>query len=207
MAARGSAWPRLSTPLRSLRRRRSSFPLTRAACCARPGAREATGGVPPRAARRRGGDTRAGSNAEVGTDSAGARSGPGGSRGPREQRAAPSPLPPARLLRFSPSKLAGRDWPQRRRAAGPAASELRVLRAAESGPHLGRRLGAPRGRSLSVTTRLAAAYRHWGWRARCLCTWHAQGPPPNAPGSLQREDPPGTRPPGSGGWGGHSVLF
>lgn len=119
---------------------------------------------------------------------------------PRERRAAPSPLPPARLLSFPLSKLAKRDWPQRRRAADRVAlARPRRPQAAESEVYLGRGRGRLWGRSLSGTARPAAAHRHWGRRARSLCTWHAQGPPPSAPSSLRRELPPGTHPPGSGG--------
>lgn len=140
-------------------------------------------------------------------DSAAAFWGPGGSEGPRERRTAPSPLPPARLLSFPPSKLAGRDWPQRRRAAGRVAlARPRRPQAAESGPYLGRERLRLLERSLSDTARPAAAHRHWGRRALSLCTWHAQGPPPSAPSSLRRELPPGTRPPDSER-GGHSGLF
>lgn len=194
--------PRLSTPLRDRRRRRSSFPPARAACCARPVAPEAAGGVPPRAARRRAGGTRAGSNAEIAVVSAETVWGAGGSGVPRERRAAPSPLPPARLLSFPLSKLARRDWPQQRRAAVRAAlARPRGPQAAESVVDSGRGRGRLWGRSLSGTAGPAAAHRHWGRRARSLCTWHAQGPPPSAPSSLRRELPPGTHPPGSGGGG------
>lgn len=140
-------------------------------------------------------------------DSAAAFWGPGGSEGPRERRTAPSPLPPARLLSFPPSKLAGRDWPQRRRAAGRVAlARPRRPQAAESGPYLGRERLRLLERSLSDTARPAAAHRHWGRRALSLCTWHAQGPPPQraqltAEGAPARYAPSGLRE------GGHSGLF